>query len=76
MATYTLKIDKRNKAAKALIELMEALPFIEIVENKPGLSKPHKETHYNPDFVKMVKDSYKNDNRVKISIDNLWGNLD
>lgn len=34
MATYTIKIDERNKAAKAFIEMLKHLPFVKIVESE------------------------------------------
>lgn len=78
MAIYTIKIDQRNKAAKAFIEMIKNLPFIEIVEGKTKLSAPEKDASYNPAFVRKIKKAQKEIEEgkgVEIDPDDIWGSI-
>lgn len=73
MATYTIKIDKRNKAAKAFIEMIKNLSFIEIIEDKP------QEPHYDPAFVRKIKkakEEIEQGNYTEIDTDDIWGSIE
>lgn len=66
MATFTIKIDERNKSAKSFIDYIKTLPFVKI----------EKESHYNPEFVKMVKKAEASKKRYKVdNVDKLWESL-
>jgi len=74
----TIKIDGRNKQAKALLAYLKTLPFIDIKDKgKGGMGKPTKEKNpYNPEFVKKVKKSAASKKRYVIDdIDEFWKNL-
>lgn len=49
----TIKINQRNKQAKALLEYIKTLPFVEIKGEEKEKSP------YNPKFVKMVREAEK-----------------
>lgn len=62
MVTITIKED--SKQAKAFIELLRTLPFVEFHD-----------TPYNPAFVKKVKDSYEKDRRIRMETENIWDSI-
>jgi len=62
MVTITIK--ENSKQAKAFIELLRTLPFVEFHD-----------APYNPTFVKKVKDSYEKDKRIRIETENIWDSI-
>ena len=62
MVTVTIKED--SKQAKAFIELLRTLPFVEFHDSP-----------YNSEFVKKVKDSYEKDKRTHINTENIWDSI-
>ncbi|WP_366187021.1 DUF2683 family protein [Flavobacterium ovatum] len=78
MTTITLKIDKRTKAGKAFMAMVESVfknvEGIEIVENQ--LDEVREEgSVYNPEFVKTVLESAKSKKRTVIDPDDIWGSI-
>ncbi len=72
---FTIKIDARNKQAKAFLAYIKTLPFIDIKYKEKGKPTKEKKT-YNPEFVKMVKKSAASKKRYVIEdIDEFWENL-
>lgn len=67
MTTITLKINDKNKEAKALLAYLKKLSYVEVEEKEEG--------GYNPEFVKKVMDSHKNDKRITIEADKLWESI-
>jgi len=63
--SITLKIDTRSKAAKQLLAYLKMLPYVKIEDESP----------YDPQFVKKVLDSHKNDKRHTIPSDKLWESI-
>lgn len=67
MATI-VEIDSRSKAAKQLIEYLKTLSFAKVEEK----------THYDPKFVKKVKESKKQIEQGEYTVidtDDVWGSL-
>lgn len=60
----TISIKEDSKQAKAFIELMRTLPFVQFHD-----------TPYHPAFVKKVKDSYERDKRVRIETESIWDSI-
>lgn len=69
----TIKIDQRNKQAKALLEYIKTLPFVEI-QNKDDEKSP-----YNPDFVAKIRRAEKEIEEGKTfivkDVEKLWESL-
>ncbi|MDP2058783.1 MAG: hypothetical protein U1C58_13880 [Flavobacteriaceae bacterium] len=55
----TIKIDQRKKEAKALLEYLKNLPFVEVTTDKP---------RYNPETEKAIIEARKG-NAKKISLE-------
>jgi len=64
--SVTVKIDNRSKAAKKLLEYLQTLSFVTVEEEK---------SPYNPDFVKMVKESAASKKKYEVDPDDVWGSL-
>lgn len=64
MTTFTVKINKRTKAGKAFLVMVETFfkdaKGIEITENETK----EDESPYNPEFVKMVLDSFNSEETI------------
>lgn len=70
MSTITVKINERSKAGMLLKEL------IEMFSNKPGVEIVNEKSPYNPEFVKKVLESHKNDKRYEVKdVNKLWESL-
>lgn len=67
MATFTIKIDTRNKAAKKFLEFIKSLSFVTIEEQV-------EESPYNPEFVKKIKRAQKQKGIV-VDTNDIWGSL-
>lgn len=70
MATF--EIDESSKQAKALIAMLKTLDFVKLVK------KEDKEVHYNPEFVRKVKEaekSIKEGDTILIDPNDIWGSL-
>ena len=65
----TIKIDQRNKQAKALLEYIRTLPFVEVKDNEKEGSP------YDPEFVKIVKESAASKERYEVDPNDVWGSL-
>lgn len=69
MATITLKINERTKAAQAFIAFVNQFVLsnkaVEVVEEK---------SPYNPEFVKKIKKAQKQKGTV-IDTNDVWGSL-
>ena len=81
MTTITLKINERTKAGKAFLamtsSLMKDSKSIEIVASKPSLEVIEK-SPYNPEFVEMILNRYKNLDKTKLTRMNpadIWGSI-
>lgn len=63
----TIKINDRSKQAKVFYEYLKTLPFVKIEsrDNNP----------YNPEFVKMIKESAASKKRTIIDPEDVWGSL-
>jgi len=70
MTVITLKINEKNQEAKALLDYLKKLPFVEV-------EKKHKEKGlYNPEFVEMIKKSAASKKRYVVNnVDELWESL-
>lgn len=70
----TITINKRTKAGKLLFEMAKLLSEkskdVVIVENDEKKKSP-----YNPEFVKMIKESAASKKRTVINPDDVWGSL-
>lgn len=74
----TLKINKRTKAGRAFLAMLEVFikdtKGIEIVSSDFNISEP--ESPYNPEFVRMVKESAASKERIRVDdVDDLWESL-
>lgn len=67
MATFTLKLDTRNKAAKVFLEFVKTLSFVQIEEQK--------EETYNPEFVKKVLKARAEQGGIEVTSENLWDRI-
>ncbi|MFC5283400.1 DUF2683 family protein [Pedobacter alpinus] len=70
MTTITLKINERSNYGKALLELIKVG-----VEEKKGIEMVEEESPYDPEFVKMVKESAASKERFEIDPNDVWGSL-
>ncbi|MDR6968135.1 hypothetical protein J2X31_002150 [Flavobacterium arsenatis] len=70
----TITINKRTKEGKLLFEMAKLLS-----ENSKGVviteNDEKEKSPYNPEFVKKVLNSHKNDKRVTIKADKLWESI-
>lgn len=70
MATITIKVNEKSQAGKTFLELINFFHskknVIEIVEEK---------SPYNPEFVKMVKDSAKERGGKFLKTRNIWDSI-
>jgi hypothetical protein len=64
MATFTLKIDTRSKAAKVFLEFIKTLSFVQIEEQSPA--------SYNPEFVKKIQKARRDEGGIEVTAENLW----
>lgn len=78
MTTLTLKINERTKAGKAFLAMTSSLvkesKSIEIVTSSSSKEK----SPYNPEFVAMILDRYKNLDKTKLTRMNpndIWGSI-
>jgi hypothetical protein len=62
---YTIKIDFRAKGAKAILELLNSLPFIKVKEKSP----------YNEAFVRKIKRAEKEQSIQYKSAEKLWDDI-
>jgi hypothetical protein len=70
MTTITLKINERTKVGKSF------MAFIKAFSEKEKEIEIVPESVYNPDFVKMIKDSAASKKRYEVkNIDELWQSL-
>lgn len=69
MTTITIKINERTKVGKALMTLIETFS-----KEKKGVEIISDDA-YNPEFVKKVLNSHKNDKRISIQTDKLWESI-
>ncbi|MCO5231586.1 MAG: hypothetical protein M9958_10565 [Chitinophagales bacterium] len=69
MTTITLKIKEEGQEAKALLEYLKKLPFVEIEQNKDN------DSIYDSTFVNKVLNAHKNDKKVTIKADKLWESI-
>lgn len=78
MTTLTIKINERSKKGKAFLEFAKTFfdegKDVEIIESDSKKSKKE-ESHYNPEFVKMVLDAAKSKKRTVINPNDIWGSL-
>lgn len=66
----TIKINPRSKQAKAFLEYLKVLPFVQI-EEKDNVS-------YNPEFTEKIKKGeadIKQGKTTRINPDNVWENI-
>jgi len=66
----TIKIDPRSKEAKAFLEYLKELPFVQI-EKKDN-------TDYSPEFTSKIKKGetdIKNGKTTRLNPDNIWENI-
>ncbi len=69
----TIKLDRRNKQAKALIDFLKSLSFVEVKEEKEEKNSP-----YNPEFVEMIKVAEKEiekGNTIRVNPNNVWESI-
>ncbi len=71
MTTMTVKINERSSFGKAFAELLRSTAK----ESKAVKVIEKEESPYNPEFVKKVLDSYKNDKRTVVNPKDVWGSL-
>lgn len=69
MTTITIKINERTKVGKALMTLIETFS-----KEEKGVEIISDDT-YNPEFVKKVLNSHKNDKRIAIETEKLWESI-
>lgn len=68
----TITIDKRTKAGKLLFEMAQILSE----KSKDVIISESKESIYNAEFVKMVKESADSKKRYEVkNVDELWESL-
>ncbi|WP_017259672.1 DUF2683 family protein [Pedobacter arcticus] len=71
MTTITLKINERSSYGKALLELIKVG-----IDEKKGIERVEGESPYNPEFVKMIKESAASKERYEVKdINELWKSL-
>ena len=79
MTTIMLKINERTKAGKTLISMLNFFSSeeegVEIIETDSKKKKTKNNTPYNPQFVEMVLNAAKSENRTKVTSKNLWQSL-
>ena len=66
----TIKIDPRSKQAKAFLEYLKVLPFVQI-ENKENPDYP-------PEFTSKIKkgeEDIKGGKTTRLNPDNIWENI-
>lgn len=69
MSTFTIKLNERSTAGKALKTILSVFakePGVEIVEEK---------SPYNPEFVAKIKKSAASKNRTEVDTNDIWGSL-
>ncbi|TAE35280.1 MAG: hypothetical protein EAY66_09290 [Sphingobacteriales bacterium] len=79
MTTIMLKINERTKAGKTLISMLNFFTSekegVEIIKTGSEKRKTENNTPYNPQFVEMVLNAAKSENRTKVTSKNLWQSL-
>lgn len=66
----TIKIDPRSKQAKAFLEYLKVLPFVQIEEKE--------KTNYSAEFSKKIKKGeadIEKGNTTRLNSDNVWENI-
>ena len=66
----TIKLDPKNKQAKAFLEYLKVLPFVKIEEKEKKL--------YNPDFVAKIKKGeadIKKGKATRLNPNNVWDDI-
>lgn len=66
MVTVTIK--ENSKQAKAFIELLRTLPYVEFHEEK-------EKSPYNPEFVKKIKEADQRGEYKEVDANNLWESI-
>lgn len=74
----TLKINKRTKAGRAFLAMLDVFvkdsKGVEVVSSDSQVSEP--ESPYDPEFVKMVKESAASKERYEVKdVNDLWESL-
>lgn len=64
----TIKIDERSKQAKALLEYIKTLPFVEIKD------KDEEKSSYNPEFVAKIRRAEK-EKSTTVDPNDIWESL-
>lgn len=64
--TTIVRIDTRSNTAKILLNYLKSLPFVKVEES---------DGDYDPEFVKKIVDSDKNDKRVRIKTKSVWESI-
>lgn len=70
MTTVTIKIKEQNKEAKALLEYLKKLPFVEIEKKE--------KSPYNPEFVEKIKkaeEDIKKGKTTRLNPENVWESI-
>lgn len=70
METITIRIDKRTKAGKAALALVEVLKGQNGVEVEVNQKSP-----YDQQFVRMVKQAASSKERTEVNPEDVWGSL-
>ena len=71
MTTITLKINENSDYGKAILELIKVG-----VKEKKGIEMLEEENFYNPEFVKMIKESASSGERYEVKdVNELWKSL-
>lgn len=65
MATFTLKLDTRSKAARVFLDFVKTLSFVQIEEQK-------EKSEYNPEFVEKVQKARAEKGGKTVTSENLW----
>lgn len=67
MTTVTIKLNEQHKEAKALLEYLKKLPFVEIQKKEKD--------YYNPEFVRKIREAEKRANYIEVNPEDIWGSL-
>ena len=69
----TFIVNENSKAAKAFLEFIKTLSFVEIKEENFQVAEEH--SPYNKEFVTKIKDRLNNDKFVTINPNTFWENI-
>lgn len=79
MTTLTIKINDNSKKGKAFLEFAKTFfddeKDVEIIESGAKKTKTETESHYNPEFVAMIKKAQRSKNRTVVDPNDVWGSL-